>query len=1845
MKSKKIKTRVKGKRISSRILALFMACCVAFTGLGSNLNTVCAQPQDVEDISDVSVSIDEEMFSDIEQSSGSALVEDENCEGVYYNSNSKMTDFRDETIYFVITTRFYDGDSSNNVQCWDGKDKNVNDPPWRGDFKGLIEKLDYIKALGFTAIWITPVVKNASGYDYHGYHAINFMEVDPRYESEGCTYKDLIDAAHAKGIKIIQDVVFNHTGNWGEENLYPMFQKDDNADLSDVSCMVRNMDMDWASDYDTYEPEDKRGTYQLRDRLKLMNADSDADKKYDINDIYHHNGFVGSSFEQPIVQYGSVAYADCMDLNTENPKVYKYLVDAYSQYIRMGVDAFRVDTVKHISRLTMNKAFNQQLNDVYNEVHGTTGEGNFYMFAEVCTRWRGVWNSNNPSISTPFYTWKETKDYAWNDSETAAAIKTNCASARQHYQDNQSNTGEQPTSTNAFLNGNDYHTPDYSQHSGMNAIDFPMHWAFKNAGEAYQQAIKEDPYYNDSTFNVTYVDSHDYAPDNAPEGVRYDATPQTWAENLNLMFTFRGIPCIFYGSEIQFKKGVEIDKGPNIPLENSGRAYFGDHIEGSVDVADFARYSNATGAMAETLSHPLSQHIQRLNRLRAAIPALRKGQYSTDGCNGSFAYKRRYTDASTDSFALIALTSDASFSGVPNGKYTDAITGDVKNVTNGTLSTSGIIGQGDLRVYVLDTELTKAPGMIDGFSDYMSGGCELVVDVVEPTGITLDKTTANLDLGDTVTFTATVAPSDATNKNVAWYSSNASVATVAGGKVTAKGEGTATITATTSNGIKATATVTVKATGVKVDSVTLDKTSVTLEVGQTAQVNATILPANAEPKYAALTWKSGNTKVATVSNSGLITAINSGTATITAETASGVSATMQVTVNGPKIYGNAIYFQKPAGWGNNIKAYFWTGSGTWTNASWPGVAMTEVKDGLYGIEWPEGKENETLNVIFNDGSNKTDDLVAQINTCFNNSGYVKDMPVNEKPIDATITISLADASTEYIYNGKEHKAKVVVKADGTVLTENIDYTLSYTNNVNAGTATVKATVTGNYTGEASCNFTIQSKKLSDADVAEITGIYTYTGAEIKPDVSVTGVEDDTKDCSISYSNNVNAGTATVTITGSGNYTGSVNKTFTIEKAEAPKNVPTDSVVTANTKLSEIPLNNGWTWSAEDADKTVGANETLEVTAVYNGADASNYKSVTVTINVTGTSCAHTGNREVKNVVKASCTQDGYTGDEYCKDCGTIVVTGSVIAQTGHSWNDGTVTIEPTEVSSGIKTYTCTKCSDIKTEVLQPLSSHEHVWDGGLITKHPTENAEGEKTYHCTIGNCNQTKTVKIAKLPHTTHVWGNGTVTKQPSETEDGEATYHCTAEGCNETKTEAIGKLGHTTHVWDEGTVTKQPTETAEGEKLYTCTINGCEVTMTEILDKVTPEVCTHTGEKELKNVVKATCTQDGYSGDKYCKNCGDLVKKGNVVATTGHTWDGGTITKQPTQTAEGEKTYYCTTTGCNGTKTDKIDKLSQTTCTHIGNREVKNVTKETCTQNGYTGDEYCKDCGAVVEKGDVIASTGKHTWDNGTITQAPTETTTGIKTYTCTTCATTQTETVPATGGNQPKPGVIVTGDGVVEAGDVVEDKVAKAKYRITQSKSTTKTVEYLMSNSNAETIEIPNTVTINGAEYKVTSIVDNAFKKKYKLKSITIGKNVKTIGDDAFYKCTSLTSVKLPSGVTKIGEDAFYGCKKLKSVTLSSNLKTIDDKAFYKCTALTSITIPSKVNKIGKMAFYGCKKLKKITINTSKLTDKKVGSKAFKGIESKATIKVPKKKVSDYEKLLKKKGVSKKATIKKK
>ena len=577
------------------------------------------------------------------------------------------TDFRDEAIYFAMTTRFYDGDPSNNIETWGNKHNESDDPSWRGDFKGLVEKMDYIKALGFTAIWITPVVKNCSDYDYHGYHAINMKEVDPRLTSEDVAFLDVIKEAHKRDMKIVLDVVFNHTSNNGEENLFPMF----NYDPVSQTLTYNEESNLLPANYDSLNPSDQ---FQARIRAMKVNGD-----KYN---IYHHEMSMG--YEQFIEQTGSMA-GDCIDLNTENPTVANYLVEAYGEFIRLGVDAFRVDTTKHISRLTLNKYIWPGLYEIAKKC----GNNNFHMFGEVCTRVRGIWNHEIQADSCPFYTWAETDEYAWGDRVT------NEASTLQHWNDHVNPSNALSINNEYLESGYKYHTPDHSKSSRQSVIDFPMHWNFQYARDAYRVATENDRYYNDATYNVVYVDSHDYGPDGI-EKTRYNMGTSSWKENISLMFTFRGVPCIYYGSEIEFQKGKTIDEGPNLALKDSGRAYFGDNIKGSVTPTGFGSYTNANGAISSTLSYTLAKHIEQMARIRLAIPALRRGQYTS--C-GEMSFVRRYTQGNTDSLAVVSISNGCTFTGLPNGTYVDVISGRTYTVSNGALTTS-LSNQGDVAVYV-----------------------------------------------------------------------------------------------------------------------------------------------------------------------------------------------------------------------------------------------------------------------------------------------------------------------------------------------------------------------------------------------------------------------------------------------------------------------------------------------------------------------------------------------------------------------------------------------------------------------------------------------------------------------------------------------------------------------------------------------------------------------------------------------------------------------------------------------------------------------------------------------------------------------------------------------------------------------------------------------------------------------------------------------------------------------------------------------------------------------------------------------------------------------------------------
>ena len=477
--------------------------------------------------------------------------------------------------------------------------------------------------------------------------------------------------------------------------------------------------------------------------------------------------------------------------------------------------------------------------------------------------------------------------------------------------------------------------------------------------------------------------------------------------------------------------------------------------------------------------------------------------------------------------------------------------------------------------------------------------------------------------------------------------------------------------------------------------------------------------------------------------------------------------------------------------------------------------------------------------------------------------------------------------------------------------------------------------------------------------------------------------------------------------------------------------------------------------------------------------------------------------ELRKQKEATCKSEGYTGDTYCSVCGKLLGSGQKIAKKEHTPGEWEI-IEPTCKKYGVKRRYCTVCKEqLDFEVLEkidhawelafttpatcgigeiqhykcsvcgetkdvtldnPLS---HAWDSGKVSKEPTCTETGIKTYTCK--NCGVTREETIEATGHLHketrdqkaatctedgytgdiychdcgtklesgtvinklgHTWDNGVITKEATETEEGVKIYTCKT--CGETKTEPIPVISH--H-WDQGTVSKEATCTEDGEKTYHCTDEGCNKTWVETI------LATGHQHTEVCNKKEATCEEDGYSGDTYCKDCGQLISKGTVIKTTGHSWDDGKVSEEATCKKAGIKTYTCK--NCGETKTVAIPKKEHSfdegkiqkkatctedglkiyTCTACGetkeevlkatghqHAEVRYEKKATCTEEGYTGDTYCTDCGELVKKGSVTEK-ADHNWKVVSEEKATCEKN-GSKTLVCEDCEETKTETLPATG-----------------------------------------------------------------------------------------------------------------------------------------------------------------------------------------------------------------------------------------
>ena len=383
-----------------------------------------------------------------------------------------------------------------------------------------------------------------------------------------------------------------------------------------------------------------------------------------------------------------------------------------------------------------------------------------------------------------------------------------------------------------------------------------------------------------------------------------------------------------------------------------------------------------------------------------------------------------------------------------------------------------------------------------------------------------------------------------------------------------------------------------------------------------------------------------------------------------------------------------------------------------------------------------------------------------------------------------------------------------------------------------------------------------------------------------------------------------------------------------------------------------------------------------------------------------------------------------------------------VNEAAHEWDKGAVTKQPTCTEEGVMTYKCTVCGYEKTEAIEKIAHdyaevwskdetshwHEctvcgdkadlsaHAWGSGAVTKPATCTEAGEETYTC---ECGATKTEAIAAAGHkysaewskdatnhwhectvcgdkkdqVAHEWDEGAVTKQPTCTEEGVKTYTCSV--CGQTKTEVIEAQGHdyaevwskdetnhwhectvchaktdiAGHAWGSGVVTRPATCTEDGEKTYTC---ECGATRTEAIAASGHKYATEWSKDETNHWHE-------------CTVCGDRKDQ------AAHEWDEGVVTKQPTCTEEGVKTYTCE---CGATRTEAIAASGHT------------------PETAWTTDEtnhwhVCSVCGAIDED-----SKSAHTYGEWVTEEEPTATDEGLKVQICSVCGHRHEETIPATG-----------------------------------------------------------------------------------------------------------------------------------------------------------------------------------------------------------------------------------------
>lgn len=626
---------------------------------------------------------------------------------------------------------------------------------------------------------------------------------------------------------------------------------------------------------------------------------------------------------------------------------------------------------------------------------------------------------------------------------------------------------------------------------------------------------------------------------------------------------------------------------------------------------------------------------------------------------------------------------------------------------------------------------------------------------------------------------------------------------------------------------------------------------------------------------------------------------------------------------------------------------------------------------------------------------------------------------------------------------------------------------------------------------------------------------------------------------------------------------------------------------------------------------------------------------TKTTEIAATGHQHT---EIRNKKEATCKAEGYTGDTYCTDCETKVSSGQAIPKTDHTWDNGKVTTEATCEHTGVRTYTCSVCGETKEE---ETPKTDHTYDDGTVTKKPTCIETGIKTYTCTV--CQKTKTEEI---PATGHQHTEIRNKKEATCTETGyTGDTYCKDCGTKLSSGEVISKKAHDYEVKDR----QEPTCTTDGYVLSVCKV--CRDEKQEVLPATGHQ---HT---EIRNKKEATCKAEGYTGDMYCKDCGEKLSDGKTIAkTTEHTWDAGKVTKAATCTEKGVKTYTCTV--CGATKTEEI------AATGHQHTEVRNKVEATCTKEGYSGDVYCTDCGTKLSSGTEIARKA-HEYEERERNEANCKRN-GYILFVCKVCGDEKREVLPKTDHQHTeirnKKEATCTEGGYT--GDTYCTDCGK---KLSSGKETPATghihIGYLgKKEATCEndgytgdayckdcgiTLKIGKNIPALGHTWEKKSVISPTYTKKGTItyickrckekKAVTTKKlaypkvGTRYTVSGSTYKVTKAGAEVMVYKTSKVARSVIIPAT-IKAKGISYKVTAIGTKAFNGNKKLKKVTIGANIAKISNNAFFKCKSLKMVTIKSVLLTKKTASKRAFKGVNKKMVIKVPKKMKKAYVKMFK-------------